>query len=226
MGSYVVCGAAGVAGNGEIADSGKDRNELLQRCDRPEALSCSLTLSKRQVRIFGSVIQPLMGAVLNLWHDLASGGAVGVQLVCDHPLRRHSLLLQQPGQQTLGGLGVPAGLDDLVEHIAVLVDRSPQPAFAPIDADNKLVEVPDVAERGRLAAQAARIIGTVGPTPPADRLIRNSDTALEHHFLDLAQPHIEAEVEPDGSGNNLDWKAMILVGRHRAVHTPRLPQVH
>lgn len=142
--------------NEEIADSRKDQNELLQRCDRPETLSCSLPLSKRQVRIFGAVVQALMGAVLDLWHDLASRGTVGAQLVSDHALRRHTLFLQQSGQQSLGSLGVAAALDDLVEHITILVDRPPQPAFAPIDANKKLIEVHGVAGRGRLTAQAAR----------------------------------------------------------------------
>jgi hypothetical protein len=51
----------------------------------------------------------------------------------------------------------------------------------------------------------------------------DSDTALEHHFLHFAQAHIEPEIEPDGTGNNVDWKAMVLVGWCGPVHAAKLP---
>jgi hypothetical protein len=36
-------------------------------------------------------------------------------------------------------------LEDLIENIAVLIDRPPQPTLAAADGDDDLVEMPDVA---------------------------------------------------------------------------------
>ena len=50
-------------------------------------------------------------------------GRSRAQLIGDHALWRQTLLLQKARQQTLGGLGVAPGLDDLVEYIAFLINR-------------------------------------------------------------------------------------------------------
>ena len=47
------------------------------------------------------------------------------KLVDDDPRRQTPLVVHQPAQQTLGSLGVAAGLDDLVENIAALLDGAP-----------------------------------------------------------------------------------------------------
>ncbi|MBB4332634.1 hypothetical protein GGE50_006839 [Rhizobium leguminosarum] len=40
--------------------------------------------------------------------------------------------------------------------------------------------------------------------PSANGLMRNDDPAIEHHFLDIAQAQIEAEVEPNSAGHDSD----------------------
>ncbi len=69
-----------------------------------------------------------MRAMLDGGHDLTPGGAIGSQLVGDDALGRQALLLQQPDQQSLGGLGVAAGLNDFIQDISVLIHGAPQPA--------------------------------------------------------------------------------------------------
>jgi hypothetical protein len=93
-----------------------------------------------------------MRAVFHVRHDPAFGRPVGAQFVGDHTLWRHALLPQKSRQQALGRLGFAARLDDLLEHISVLINRSPQPAFLTVDAHHDFIEVPDIAFRGRLAA--------------------------------------------------------------------------
>jgi hypothetical protein len=63
-------------------------------------------------------------------------------------------------QQSLGGLGVVANLDDFVENLAILVDGAPQIALLAICRVNNLVEMPDVPRAGLLALQAAGLIGS------------------------------------------------------------------
>jgi hypothetical protein len=85
-----------------------------------------------------------MGAMLGRWYHLVSSGCVGAKLIGDHPSWRAALFLQQADQQTLGGLGVAAALDDFIQHIAVLINRPPQPVFLAGNGDHDFVEMPDI----------------------------------------------------------------------------------
>ena len=105
------------------------------------------------MRILRPIVKPLVRAVLDFWHDLAPGGSIGAELVGDHSPGWAALLPQQTLQQALGRLGVAAVLDDLIEHIAVLINRPPQPVLLARDRDHDLIEVPDVAAARRLAPE-------------------------------------------------------------------------
>lgn len=159
-----------------------------------------------------------MGTMLDAGHDLSFRGSIGSQFVSDHSLWCHALLLEEADEQSPGSFGVASALDDLVEHVAVLVDRAPQPAFPPIDAHDKFIEMPDIVRSGRLAAQPPGKVGSMRSTPPADRFVRNGNAALEHHLFDFAQAYVEAKIEPDRSGNDLDRKPVVFVGRGRFAH--------
>jgi hypothetical protein len=54
--------------------------------------------TKSHLLTLTSPCEPLMGAMLDLWHDRALGGGVGAEFVGDDPLRRTSLLAQEPHQ--------------------------------------------------------------------------------------------------------------------------------
>ena len=112
-----------------------------------------------------------MGPVLNAWHSLPPGGPVGGQFVGDDASGDHALLLHQSGQQALGCFGVAAALDDLIQYIAILIDGAPQPVLPTSDADDHLIQVPNVGRAWRLAAQAPGISGSELSAPPTDRLV-------------------------------------------------------
>ena len=76
-----------------------------------------------------------MRAVFDFWHDLPSGGRIGGKLIGDYSPGWAALLLQQTLQPAFGGLGVASALDDFIEHIAVLINRLPQPVFLARDRD-------------------------------------------------------------------------------------------
>jgi hypothetical protein len=88
--------------------------------------------------------------MLDCWHELASGGCIRAELVRDNPSWKAALLLQQTLQQARGGLGIAACLDDLIEHIAILIDSSPEPVLLAGDGDHDLIKVPHVATLGVL----------------------------------------------------------------------------
>ena len=85
---------------------------------------------------------------------------IASELVGDQRPRYPALLGQQVTEEPLGGLGIPARLDQDVEDVAVLVDGPPQVVTTAVDGQEHLVEVPLVAGSGLAAAQAGRVDGS------------------------------------------------------------------
>jgi len=202
----------------EISDCGEDADETLQRAWRTEPLHYPFPFSQPQVRVFGSIVQPLVRSMLDRRHDLALCSTIGAKLVCDDALGYPSLLLHQPDQKTLGSLGVPAYLDDLVEHIAVLVNGTPEPVFTADDCHQDLVQMPYIRWVGRFATQAASIDWPELLCPASDRLIRNDDAALQQHFLDQTQAQRKPEIQPDRMGDHSGRKTMAFVADWALAH--------
>jgi len=153
----------------------------------------SLSLPQRQTRILGSIVQSLVWTTI----DLTPGSTMGSQIVSDGTLWRTSLFLQFSDQQAPRSLSVAMGLYNFFQHMTILINHAPQPAFLVTDASNDFIEMPDIAGRGHLAAQSRREQRTMRPTPSADRFVRNWYTALKHHFFNFTQTEIEAEIQPD-----------------------------
>ena len=72
--------------------------EARRLAGRFKLLHLPLSSACRLVRIFGSVVQSLVLAMLNAGHDLSFGRAVAGKLVGDHDAWRSHLLLQQLAQ--------------------------------------------------------------------------------------------------------------------------------
>jgi len=150
--------AAGAGWNEEIADGREDTDKPLQVPGRSKTLHYPLSAPEREMRIFRLIVEPLVRTVLAFWHDLTSGSGVGAELIRDHPSWWATLLAQQPLQQALGSLGVAAALNDLIEDIAVLINRPPQPVFLARDRDHDFVEMPKIATVWSPAPEAACIV--------------------------------------------------------------------
>jgi hypothetical protein len=84
-------------------------------------------------------------AVLDVWQDLALGGGVAPQLVRDDHPQDVAQTAQQFVEEALGGFGITPALHEDVEHLAVLVYRTPQIVLLAADADEHLVHEPFVA---------------------------------------------------------------------------------
>ena len=69
--------------------------EPLRLAGRFELLHLPLSSARRLVRVFRSVVEPLVLAMLDARHHLSSGRAVAGKLVGDHDAGRSHLLLQQ-----------------------------------------------------------------------------------------------------------------------------------
>ena len=156
--------------------------------------------------------------MLDRGQHLTVGGLVARQLVGDDYPRHIVQALEGLTEKSLGGVAVSSGLDQHVEHVAVLVDRPPQVMLGAVDFDEYLVEMPLVTG---LWASAAQLVGVCLPelgAPPADRLVADHDTAFEHEFLDFAEAEREPEVQPHAVVDDLGRVAVAFVGRHRGGH--------
>lgn len=160
--------------------------------------------------------------MLDVRHHLSFCRSVRAQLVGDHALWRDALLLQEARQQSLRGLGIAAGLHDLVEHIPVLIDGAPQPMLLAGDRDGHLVEVPNIVAACLLAVQAASIAGPEFLGPAADRFVGDHDASLQQHFLDQAQAQRKPEIKPDCMGDDLRRETMALVADGCGLHAIRI----
>jgi hypothetical protein len=216
-------GAVGAGWNEKIADGREDTDEPLQVSGGSKALPRPLSSPERQVRILRPVIKPLMGAVFDVRQDLASGGSIRAELVGDNPSGWAILLAQETPQQALGCRGVAAGLDNLIEHVTILIHGPPQPVLLARDRDDDLVEVPDVAAAWRLAPETASVRRPELQSPAADRLIGHDDAALEQHFLDQPQAQREPKVQPDRVGDDLGWKPVAFLADGLAHAGPSTP---
>lgn len=166
--------------------------------------------------VFGAVIQPLVRQMADRQAELSSGRAVRFQLVRDHPPRAGALLFEKSRQQTPCRFRVAAGLQDFVENVTILINRPPQPVRLTLDQDLHLIQVPDIARSGRLAAQPAGECSPEFQAPAADRFIGNDDPTLEQQFLeqqflDQAEAQGEAEIQPYRMRYQLARKTVALV---------------
>ena len=123
----------------------------------------------------------------------------------------------------LAALVLRRRLDDLIEHIAILIHGPPEPVLLAGNGDHDLVQVPDVAAAWRLAPEAASVSRPELQRPPADGLIGDEDAALEQHLLDQPQAQRKPEVQPDRMGDDLRRKAMAFVADGLAHAGPSTP---
>ena len=71
---------------------------------------------------------------------------IASEFVGDQPSRFAPLPLQQLPEESLGSSGVSSTLDQDVDHVAVLINGAPQVVSLALDADEDLVQEPDVSE--------------------------------------------------------------------------------
>src|SRR5215208_4432873 len=154
--------------------------------------------------------------------QLASGRAVGAQLVGHKLVGRRALLFEQLPHEPQGSLGVALGLDQQVQDLALAVDGSPQVRALALDRDHHLVQVPRSCRYGSQPAQVASEQGPELQHPAADGLVRGLDSALGQEFLDIAVAQREPKVEPYSVPDDLGWELVASVGD--GLHGAALPR--
>ncbi len=85
--------------------------------------------------------------------------------------------------------------------------------------------MPDIPSRWTLSAQLLGVGRPEFAGPSPYRFVRYDNTPLQQHFLDEAQAQRELEIQPDRTGDDRRWKAVVLLTDDRRAHLkPGIPQ--
>jgi len=124
------------------AISGKKALRVFGRFEFPHFL---LSQSRGLVRVLSSIIEKLVLAMLYSRQEFAFRRSITLEFISDNHAGNVLQLFKELAEKSLGGFLVAAALDQDIEHIAVLIYRSPEIMGLPIDFEKDLVQMPFVA---------------------------------------------------------------------------------
>ena len=145
-------------------------------------------------------------------------GTVTSQLVGDETTRCLPLTLQQLPKEPPCRTPVPMGLDKDIDHISVLIYRTPEILALPIDRHEDLVQIPCVAQATLAAFQTTGVLGAELHGPLSDRFISYVHSAFGEQILNFPIAETESIIEPDRMTDDLWWKAMPDVAGLTTLH--------
>jgi hypothetical protein len=124
-----------------------------------------------------------------------------------------------------GGVAIPAGLEQDVDDLAVLVDGPPEVLTLAADCHEELVQMPRVANWPRPTPEPPCVGRTESLAPVPDGLVRHCDGALGEEVFDVAEAEGEAVVEPDGVADNRWREPVAWIVRDIVGHPATVPQI-
>ena len=96
---------------------------------------------------------------------------VAAQLVGDETTGFLALAPQESPKESPSRPAVPTRLDENIDQIAVLIDRTPEILALTVDRHEDFVQEPRIAESTLSAFQAPRVVRAELPAPLPDRLV-------------------------------------------------------
>ena len=150
---------------GRIENDSVHRQESLRVGGGFEPAHLSLALSGRLMRAFCSIVLVPLRTMNDRRHHEAMRRRVAAKLVGNQTPRRPALPFQQLAEKACGGTPIAPGLDEDVDHIAVLVNGTPQILPPALDVHEQFVQVPGVAQASSPAPERTGVRRTECPTP-------------------------------------------------------------
>lgn len=161
-----------------LADWPEGRQKVLGMTGRLEAAHRTLSLSRRLMRVFGTIVEAFVPAMLDARQDLALNGAIAGELVCDDYTRNVLAAFQEFAEELPGGSLVASALHQDIQDVPILVDRPPQVVGFAVDLEENFIQKPLVAWA---CAATAQLIGrglSEPQTPLPYGFIRHHDATL------------------------------------------------
>ena len=125
----------------------------------------TFSLSRGLMRDFGTIVRVLGCVMGDRGHDLPMCNTVAPQLVGHETRRFLSLPLQEFPKESPRRTPVPAGLDEEVDQVPVLVHGAPEILALTVDRDEDLVQKPRIAEATLSSLQPPGVVGAKLPAP-------------------------------------------------------------
>ena len=201
----------------EVLDESMNGQESLRLTWRFEPSHLTLALPRGLMRDLGPIVLVTFRAMDDGRHDAPMRRRIASQLVGDQPPRHATLPLQQLAEESFGGFPITARLDEDIDHITVLIHRTPEVLTFALDRDEDLVQVPRVSQASLSALESTGVFRPEFDAPKSDRFIGNRDAALSQQILNISKAHAESVVEPDGVADDFGRKSISVVARRLAV---------
>ena len=106
--------------------------------------------------------------------------------------------LEQLAKEPRGGVAIPAGLEQDVDDLAVLVDGPPEVLTLATNRHKEFVQMPRVVDWPGTMPKPPRVREAEGLAPVPNGFVRDGDAAVREEVFDVAETQSEAVVEPDG----------------------------
>ena len=136
------------------------------------------------------------------------GDSVAAQLVGHETHGFLSLPLQEFPKESPRRPPVPAGLDEEVDQVTVLVHRAPEILALTVDRDEDFVQEPCISESTLSALQPPGVVGAELPAPLPNGFVRHEDASFGQQILDIPEAQAVSVVEPHGVADDVRRKAM------------------
>jgi hypothetical protein len=115
---------------------------------------------------------------MEVGHDVPMGDTVATQLVGHETRWFLSRTLQEFPKESARRPPIPAGLDEEVDQVTVLIHGAPQILTLTVDRDEDFVQEPRIAEATLSALQPPGVIGAELPAPLPNGFVRHDDASF------------------------------------------------
>jgi len=157
-------------------------------------------------------------AVLDRWHHGPMRGIITSQVIGDHPAGLTAMAFAETAKEAHRRLLVASPLHQASNHVAVLVDRSPQILLLALEGHNHFIKMPRLTESALSRLQCPRLSRSTLPAPWATGCVGDGEASFRQSLFDCTEPEAEARREPDGMTDNFGRKTVAwiaeLVGSH------------
>lgn len=162
--------------------------------------------------VFGTIVEPFVLSMRNARQDVLLGCAIARQLIGDHHAWDVLATLAQLSEELLRCCFVPTALYHDIEHVPMLIDRTPARVLFGIDGEEDFVQMPLVARLRPPPPQLIGILLAKFQAPLTNGFIGQHNTTGRHHLCDITIAERKAEIAPDGVADDLGREAITRVG--------------
>ena len=173
---------------------------------------------------FGAVVRVLGRVVGDQGHDVPMCDSVAAQPVGHQTHGVLSLTLQEFPKESPRRAPVPTRLDEVIDQVTVLVNRTQEILALTVDCDEDFVHKPRIAESTLTSLQPPSVVGAELPAPLPNSFVRHDDTPFGQQIFDIPEAQTVSVVQPHGVADDVRRKAMPKVPGSSRVHPGIVPR--